>query len=67
MMVGTRERIAVIQVGDEQHLVGVTAHNINHLAKLEQPIVPGSNENSLKQTFAGILQQHKKMQGKNDD
>lgn len=67
MMVGTRERIAVIQVGEEQHLVGVTAHNINHLAKLEKPLVPVRSEDSLKQTFAGILQQHKKIQGQNND
>lgn len=38
MMAGTRERVMVIEVGDEQHLIGVTAHNINHLAKLSQPI-----------------------------
>ncbi len=44
MMVGTRERIAVIQVGDEQHLIGVTSHNINHLAKLEQNIELGDHK-----------------------
>lgn len=38
MMAGTRERVIVIQVGTEQHLIGVTAHNINHLAKLSQPL-----------------------------
>jgi len=32
---GTKERILVIEVGDEQHLIGVTAQNINHLAKLD--------------------------------
>lgn len=35
MMAGHKEKIMVIKVGDEQHLVGVTSHNINHLAKLE--------------------------------
>ncbi|MBU3022216.1 flagellar biosynthetic protein FliO [Aestuariibacter sp. A3R04] len=40
MVAGTRERIMVIQVGDEQHIVGVTAHTINHLAKLETPLSP---------------------------
>ncbi|MEP0356939.1 flagellar biosynthetic protein FliO [Paraglaciecola sp.] len=38
MMAGTRERVMVIEVGNEQHLVGVTSHNINHLAKLSQPL-----------------------------
>ncbi len=39
MMAGTKERIMVIEVGDEQHLIGVTAHNINHLSKLETPLI----------------------------
>lgn len=38
MMAGNKEKIMVIQVGEEQHLLGITAHNINHLAKLEQPL-----------------------------
>jgi flagellar protein FliO/FliZ len=38
MMAGTRERVMVIDVGGEQHLIGVTAHNINHLAKLSTPL-----------------------------
>jgi flagellar protein FliO/FliZ len=48
MMAGNRERIMVLQVGKEQHLVGVTAHNINHLAKLEDPLNPV--ESSIKKT-----------------
>ena len=36
---GARERVMVIQVGEEQHLIGVTAQNINHLSKLDTPIV----------------------------
>ncbi|OFI35329.1 flagellar biosynthetic protein FliO [Alteromonas lipolytica] len=40
---GARERIMVLQVGEEQHLIGVTAQNINHLSKLETLIdVPGT-------------------------
>jgi flagellar protein FliO/FliZ len=38
MMAGNRERVMVIDVGGEQHLLGVTAHSINHLAKLSQPL-----------------------------
>lgn len=56
LMVGTRERIAVIQVGEEQHLVGVTAHNINHLAKLEQPLTESETNDKLKTKFATLLQ-----------
>lgn len=36
--VGTKERIAVIQVGDEQLLVGITSHSIQTLTKLEKPL-----------------------------
>lgn len=35
---GARERIMVLQVGDEQHLIGVTAQNINYLSKLDKPL-----------------------------
>ncbi|QPG07221.1 flagellar biosynthetic protein FliO [Salinimonas marina] len=38
MVAGAKERVMVIQVGDEQHLIGVTSHNISHLSKLEQPL-----------------------------
>ncbi|MDU0355687.1 flagellar biosynthetic protein FliO [Paraglaciecola aquimarina] len=48
MMAGTRERVLVIEVGDEQHLLGVTAHNINHLAKLSTPLDTTPSNNSEK-------------------
>lgn len=36
--VGTKERIAVVQVGEEQFLIGITSQNINMLSKLETPL-----------------------------
>ena len=45
MMAGSKEKIMVIEVGDEQHLLGVTAHNINHLAKLNESIATKSSAN----------------------
>lgn len=39
MAAGARERVMVIDVGGEQHLIGITSQNINHLSKLENPIV----------------------------
>lgn len=62
IMAGTKERVMVIQVGDEQHLLGVTSQNINHLAKLETPLespVAGSGQNfkdKLTQALAGKMQ-----------
>jgi flagellar protein FliO/FliZ len=38
MMAGAKERVLVIEVAGEQHLLGITAHNINHLATLSNPI-----------------------------
>ena len=62
MMAGTKERILVLQVGDEQHMVGITAHNINHLAKLETPLeqpaaTPAEQfKDKFTQALAGKLQ-----------
>ncbi len=36
--VGPKERIAVIQVGEEQFLIGITTQSIQTLAKLEKPL-----------------------------
>lgn len=39
LAVGQRERVLVMQVGEEQWLLGVTAQQISSLGKLEQPLV----------------------------
>lgn len=62
IMAGTKERVMVIQVGDEQHLLGVTNQNINHLAKLDTPLespAAGAGQNfkdKLTQALAGKMQ-----------
>lgn len=38
MMAGTKEKVIVIEVGEEQYLLGVTANQINHLATLDKPL-----------------------------
>ncbi len=50
MMAGSKEKIMVIQVGEEQHLLGITTHSINHLAKLDEPI---ANTQSLSNASSG--------------
>jgi flagellar protein FliO/FliZ len=52
MSAGAKEKIMVIDVAGEQFLLGVTAHNINQLGKLDNPIVSkstsvGGDNNSL--------------------
>lgn len=64
LVVGTRERIAVIQVGDEQHLIGVTSQNINHLAKLEQPLTQDQTQDNFKEKLASIMQTQSSIKGK---
>nr|WP_237332848.1 flagellar biosynthetic protein FliO [Zobellella iuensis] len=40
LAIGHRERLLVVQVGEEQWLLGVTAQQISGLGKLDQPLVP---------------------------
>ena len=48
MVVGTKEKIMVIQVGEEQHLIGVTSHNISHLSKLDKNLdIPVKGVNKI--------------------
>ena len=62
MAAGTREKIIVIEVSGEQHLIGVTSNQINHLSKLETPIStvatpPGASfKDKLTQALAGKIQ-----------
>lgn len=44
---GTKERIVVVQVGDKQLLLGVTATQITVLDTLEQPLDTGKNVSEL--------------------
>jgi flagellar protein FliO/FliZ len=57
MMAGSKERVIVIDVGGEQHLLGITAHNINHLAKLDTPIAAtaGSSGDNFKHKLAQFM------------
>lgn len=58
MMAGTKERIMVLQVGQEQHLIGVTATQISHLAKLETPLdTEADNTGSFKDKLALAMAQ----------
>ncbi|MFT5543654.1 MAG: flagellar protein FliO/FliZ [Glaciecola sp.] len=42
MAAGTKEKIIVVDVGGEQFLLGITAHNISQLGKLDNPIETAS-------------------------
>jgi len=58
MSVGQKERIVLIQVGQEQYLVGVTTAKISLLQKLETPIEVASNSQLANAgAFANRLQE----------
>ncbi len=52
--VGTRERIAIVQAGEEQFLVGITPQSIQLIYKLEKPL---SQEELAASPFANQLTQ----------
>ena len=52
---GTRERVILVQIGEEQLLLGVTAQQINTLHKLETPLT--ETESSSPNEFANKLRQ----------
>ena len=52
--VGTKERIAIVQAGDEQFLVGITTQSIQLISKLYKPL---TQEMLEKSTFSSQLSQ----------
>lgn len=44
LSVGQRERVVVVQVGEEQLVIGVTSSQINTLHVLQEPLSSGSNQ-----------------------
>ncbi|USD65983.1 flagellar biosynthetic protein FliO [Vibrio sp. SCSIO 43136] len=52
--VGTKERLMIVEAGEEQFLVGVTSQNISMLAKLDKPL---DTESSGQAPFANQLSQ----------
>ena len=55
--VGQRERIALIQVGEEQILVGLTPGKINKLHKMEKPVMAESLPSTTHHPFQKKFQQ----------
>jgi flagellar protein FliO/FliZ len=57
LSMGQRERVVVLQVGDEQLVVGVTANQINTLHVLEKPIPAGQSKeiSSFKEKLSTAL------------
>jgi len=45
--VGSRDKILLVQVGDQQMLVGVTAQAINTLHVLQEPVIRQHNQSEM--------------------
>ena len=59
--VGTRERIAVIIVGEEQFLIGITPQSINLISRLDQPIDGEQTESGqFAHQFSRLLKKNEK-------
>lgn len=57
--VGTRERIAVVQAGEAQFLVGITSQSIQLIAKLEHPLKQEELANTaFAQQFSQLLKKN---------
>ncbi|EEF79171.1 Flagellar biosynthesis protein, FliO [Methylophaga thiooxydans DMS010] len=59
---GSRERAVLVQIGDEQILLGVTPQQINTLHKLETPLSVASS-NGISSDFAGKLRKIMQQRG----
>ncbi|CAH0534104.1 hypothetical protein VST7929_02005 [Vibrio stylophorae] len=58
--IGPKERLMVVQVGEQQVLLGVTAQQINQLAVLEQPLSQPSSSDFASQLGRLLKQQGQK-------
>ncbi|PXA74594.1 flagellar biosynthetic protein FliO [Vibrio sp. 11986-1-5] len=59
--VGTKERIMIVQAGEEQFLIGVTSHSIQLIAKLDSPLTQEAQEATpFANQLTQLLKKHEK-------
>lgn len=59
LMLGPRERLLVIEVQGKQRVLGVTAHQINMLFELDQPLVEDVAVPDWRSQFQALIQKQK--------
>ena len=57
--VSTRERILLVQVGEQQMLLGVTAQNINTLHVLSEPVARTTNQSEMANRLVNLFSSRK--------
>jgi flagellar protein FliO/FliZ len=59
--VGTKERVMIVQAGEEQFLIGVTSQSIQLISKLETPLKQEELESTpFSNQLAQLLKKHDK-------
>ncbi len=67
--VGQRERILLVEIGDQQLLVGVAPGRVETLHVLEQPLAPDESggETAFARSFHGFVERFRHQQGSTED
>lgn len=52
---GARERLVVVEIGDQWHVLGVTAQSITPVAQLPRQALPASDDGTPAQNFMAQL------------
>lgn len=58
LSLGVKEKVILVSVGEQQILLGVTPHSINHLKTFESPVIEPSINGSVEAPFAAIFKQY---------
>lgn len=59
LAIGTKERVMIIEAGEEQYLIGVTSHSIQLISKLDTPLRQQEAESaSFSNQLTQLLKKH---------
>ncbi|WP_099611516.1 flagellar biosynthetic protein FliO [Vibrio fujianensis] len=59
--IGTRERLMIVQAGDEQFLIGVTTQSIQLISKLSTPLIQeAADQRSFATQLTQLVKKHDK-------
>lgn len=59
LAVGTKERVMIVEAGEEQYLIGVTSHSVQLISKLDKPLGQEENEStSFSNQLTQLLKKH---------
>ena len=56
LSIGPRERLLVVEIADQWHVIGVTSHSINSIAQLPKQTLDNTGSSAYGQNFLSSLQ-----------